>query len=367
MTDADEFRRAGLYDPAMPDAGERLALLGLLRERGVTVDEMVEALAAGRLVGLAVDTVVRPQGERITLDQLCGRAGLDADLCVTLLRAVGLAVPDADDAAFSDADVEAFRFLGAIALLSDVDTVLQIGRAAGAAMATLAEAELAAVRTSFEGPMRAAGVSDFGQAQSLMTVAGMLPEILKVLDVLHRRHLLAGMRTDVMWDEAGRPRIDMAVGFADLVGYTTTAQALDAHDLRAMISRFETTAGAVITDGNGRLVKVIGDEVMFRAPAAGDACAIALSLLRIFSADPVLPELRIGLCAGPVLPFEGDYYGPTVNVAARLAKEAGPATALACAELVRRAGSDAGCAFEPRGHLALKGVGDVEVVRLVDS
>jgi len=361
--DLEELRRAGLYDPDMPDADERLALLRLLDERGVTVEEMVEALEEGRLVGLAVDTVVRPSGERITFAQLCARAALDPDLGLTLLRTVGFAQPEPEDRAFTGAEVEAFRFLGALAMLVDLDTVLQISRAAGAAMATVAEAELSAVRTGLEGPMRAAGVSDFGQAQSLMAVAGALPDMLKVLDVLHRRHLLASMRTEVMWDAIGRPRVDLAVGFADLVGYTTRVQTLDAHELATMITRFETTAAAVIADGGGRLVKVIGDEIMFRAPTAGGGCAIATSLVATFAADPVLPELRVGLCAGPVLAFEGDYYGPTVNVAARLVKEAEPGTALGCAELAGRA--DSGCDFEPAGRRSLRGVGEVDTVRLV--
>lgn len=298
--DVEDFARAGLYDADMPDAEDRLALLRLLAAEGTTIEEMRAALAEDRLIGLAVDAVVRPPGDRMTFSEMCERAGLDSQSGTSLLRGAGFARPDPDDRVFTDADVRCFRFLSMMALLGDPAPGLQITRTAGAAMSSLAEAELAAVRSSLEAPMRAAGVGDFEQAQSFRAVASVLPEVLHVLDVFHRRHLLAGMRTRILWD-AGRPNVDAAVGFADVVGYTAHVQAVDAAGLAAMVDRFETAARGAIADAGGRLVKLIGDEVMFQATTAAGGCRIAADLLRAFASDAALPDLRVGLAFGRML------------------------------------------------------------------
>ena len=359
--DVGEFERAGLYDPTMAGAEDRRALLDLLTAEGATIEEMQSALADDRLVGLAVDTVVRPPGERITFDEMCEQAGLDPLAVTSLLRAAGFARPDPGDRVFTDADVRCFRFLSMITLLDDAALGLQVTRAAGAAMSSLAEAELAAVRSSVEGPLRETGAGELEQAQSFRAVASVLPELLHVLDVFHRRHLLVGMRTRILWD-GGRPNVDAAIGFADVVGYTTQVLHVDAAGLAAMVDRFETAARDVIADGGGRLVKLIGDEVMFQAATADRGCRIAADLLATFASDAALPDLRVGLAYGQVLAFEGDYYGRAVNVAARLVKDAAPRSALVTRDVRDGAGGE--FAFESVGPRPLKGIGTIEAFRL---
>lgn len=360
--DAEEFRVAGLYDPDAPEAEDRLALLRLLEAEGATVVEMQAALADERLIGLAVDAVVRPPGDRMTFAEMCTRAGFDADYGSTVLEVAGFPMPDPSDRVYTDADVRCFHFVAAMAVISDGRAGLQIIRVASAAMSSLAEAELAAVRSSIEGPMRAAGTSDYEQAQSFRGLAAVLPELANLLDVFHRRHLLAGMRSRILWD-AGRPSVEAAIGFADLVGYTTRAHALDTTDLALMVDRFETTAREVIGRNGGRLVKLIGDEVMYQAATARVGCNISLDLLKAFAADPDLPSVRIGLGFGQVLAFEGDYYGGPVNQAARLVKMAEPATALVDGHIKEHAGNV--FAFRDVGRRDLKGIGAVDTFELV--
>ena len=358
--DVEAFQRAGLYEHDDPESESRLALLRLLTEDGSTIEEMQAALAEGRLIGLAVDAVVRPPGDRMTFAEMCIQADLDEHATAALLRAGGFAQPDPLDRVFVEADVRCFRFLSLMAALGDGDPGLQITRVAGAAMSALAEAELAAVRSSFEGPLRAAGTNEYDQAQSFRAVAAMLPEVLHVLDVFHRRHLLAGMRAQVLW-EGGRPNVEGAIGFADLVGYTARVEASDAPELAAIVDRFGRIAREVITQSGGRLVKLIGDEVMFQAPTPHSGCEIALALVDAFSADPSLPEVRVGLGFGRVLAFEGDYYGRVVNEAARLVKEAEPGCVLATTSVRHGA---AGFTFEAGGVRDVKGIGALETHRL---
>jgi class 3 adenylate cyclase len=361
VVNLEEFERAGLYEASMLNAGDRLALLRLLEAEGATIDEMRAALADDRLIGLAVDAVVRPGGERMTFGQMAGRAGLDEATAASLLRATGLAQPNPTDLVFTDGDVRCFRFL---ALIAPEAAGGAVARVAGVAMSSLAEAELAGLRASFEGPLRAAGTSEYEQAQSFRAMASLLPEVLHVLDVLHRRHLLAGMRTRVLWD-AGRPNIDAAIGFADIVEYTTQTRAVDTAELADLVTRFESTTRDVIVDGGGRIVKWIGDEVMFQTSTAAAGCRIATGLLQAFDADGSLPALRIGLAFGRVLAFEGDCYGQPVNEAARLVKVALPGCALVNSAVLERV--DGSVVFEPQGVQRLKGIGPVETFQLVTA
>jgi len=99
-----------------------------------------------------------------------------------------------------------------------------------------------------------------------------------------------------------------------------------------MLERFEATTGNVIAAAGANVVKRIGDAVMFVTNAPGVACALALELLEACTRAG-LPKLRIGLAWGDVMVRQGDFYGPTVNLAARLVASADPGTALADAEL----------------------------------
>ncbi len=110
----------------------------------------------------------------------------------------------------------------------------------------------------------------------------------------------------------------MVVGFADLVGFTALSQQLPEDELAHVVGRFEAVAADVVSVHGGRLIKTIGDEVMFSAdnPLAG--AEIALGLSEQFRAEEVVSDVRVGMAYGPVLQYEGDLYGPTVNLAHRI-------------------------------------------------
>jgi adenylate cyclase len=111
---------------------------------------------------------------------------------------------------------------------------------------------------------------------------------------------------------------ELAVGFADLVGFTALSQQLDEHELAQVVERFEVTAYDTIGSRGGRVIKMIGDEVMFAVEDVKAGVDIALSLAEAYHDDEALSDVRVGLAAGPVLEREGDLFGPTVNLASRI-------------------------------------------------
>jgi adenylate cyclase len=123
-------------------------------------------------------------------------------------------------------------------------------------------------------------------------------------------------------------------------------------ELGVSLVDFDELASDLVVDRGGRLVKLIGDEVMFVAADPGTACEIALDLTDRLDAHPRLPSARGALACGEVLTRDGVYFGPVVNLAARAVKLADPGTVLVSSE-VRRAATD--YEFAPIGAQQLRG------------
>jgi adenylate cyclase len=163
----------------------------------------------------------------------------------------------------------------------------------------------------------------------------------------------------------------MAVGFADMVGFTMLSQHLRDDELAAVVARFEALAHDTVVALGGRVVKMIGDEVMFVVPTATGAASIGLSLAEAYAGDELLSDVRVALAIGPVLIQDGDFYGPVVNLASRLVGVANPGTVLASDEFkvaLEGAGEDAG-RFELRALRTrnLKDIGRIQVWKVSRS
>jgi adenylate cyclase len=270
---------------------------------------------------------------RYRRDGVATRAGIDEDWALALWRAMGFPEIDPAEMAFTDADIEALREADdATAMVAD-DVVLATTRAMGRALSRLAEAELQIITEAIEdGTVARAAAGAAGQsAESLPLVLTFLADRLPRLDrvmayVLHRHLAAAAGRTFAA--PSGDSGTDQAIGFADLVGFTELVRELDRDGLAALVSRFEQGASDCVTGLGGRVVKTVGDEVLFEADDLGAGAEIGLRLAEQFSADRHLPDVRVGLAAGPVLARFGDVYGPVVNVAARLTALARPGSVL---------------------------------------
>jgi adenylate cyclase len=146
-----------------------------------------------------------------------------------------------------------------------------------------------------------------------------------------------------------------------LVGFTAFSQALDARELAAMVDRFEAVAYEHNPERGGRIVKMIGDEVMFAVDDYAVAAEIALSLVEAHVRDAQLPDIRVGLSSGPTLSWEGDVYGPTVNLASRLVNLARPRTVLLSDGLGRQLRGHPGFTLRHLRPVSLQGIGSVRV------
>ena len=142
-------------------------------------------------------------------------------------------------------------------------------------------------------------------------------------------------------DDVIPSRVPMAVGFADLVAFTELSRELDEVELAALVEGFEATASDITTEDGGRLVKTLGDEVLFIADEPRTAARIALRITGAYGAESG-PDVRSGLAYGPVLPVMGDVFGTTVNLASRLTSLARPGTVLVDEEMAVALAGDGG-------------------------
>src|SRR5205807_8542776 len=157
--------------------------------------------------------------------------------------------------------------------------------------------------------------------------------------------------------EASTGQETLAVGFADMVGFTAISQQLDEHELAGIVDRFESVAYDTIAEYGGRVVKMIGDEVMFVTddPAAG--AMIAATLAEVYGDDEGMPDVRVGLAKGPVLAREGDYFGPTVNLASRIVNIAYAGSAVVADEIHEELEDDERFGWKALRPRRLKGIG----------
>jgi adenylate cyclase len=237
---------------------------------------------------------------------------------------------------FTDADVHALGLLSALIDTGFVDeeSEASIVRAMAQSLARLADWQtdlLADVltREQHTGPERPA----VDPEQAVEGARRLLPLLRAVQDYVWRRHLAANAER-LLASAGGGDRRDLAVGFADLVGYTTRSQGMDGRELGAMVEDFEAIAAEVIARHHGRVVKTVGDGVLYTAGSAIDAVEIGLELPEAWHAED-RPPLRVGAAYGTVLTHLGDVYSPVVNLASRLTTIARPETLLVDRELAR--------------------------------
>ncbi len=123
------------------------------------------------------------------------------------------------------------------------------------------------------------------------------------------------------------------VGFADLVSFTELVRRTSERGLSRLVQRFEALSSDVIASEGGRVIKTVGDEVLYQCKDPATAVRIAVELVRAIEADELLPDVRVGMATGRVLLRLGDIYGTTVNRAARLTAQARAGTVLVDEEL----------------------------------
>jgi class 3 adenylate cyclase len=335
--DLQALQAAGLYDPASPRAAERRALLEFLVEQGCSLEEMQAAQSRGRLFALAGDRRIRPVVGLRTLREAAVELQVEPSVVLRAWRTFGLPDSGPDAPLLTAADVDMLAtYLQVRAFLGE-ETALGVSRVLGAAMARVTEAESSAMRAGMQGAIDVGVTGDEAvTARAYDAVTRLVPRIGRMLDALHRQHLEATRVhfEDIDREVEGRLAFRCGVGFADLSGFTRLSQELTLPALSQVLSTFEETATDTVHARGGRLVKFLGDAVMWVSAEPHDLVRIASDLATHPRAAAAGIEVRAGIAYGRVLAQDGDYFGTPVNLASRLVAAAQPGEVLAAGELV---------------------------------
>ncbi|MER7310152.1 adenylate/guanylate cyclase domain-containing protein [Streptomyces halstedii] len=268
-------------------------------------------------LAIRLESLILGADRRYTPFQAARTAGVSMDLASRFWRAMGFA--DIGQAkALTEADVLALRRLAGLVeagLLSE-PMAIQVARSTGQTTARLAEWQIDSFLEGLTEP------PEPGMTRTEVTyplVELLLPELQEFLVYVWRRQLAAatGRVVQAADDEEMVDR-RLAVGFADLVGFTRLTRRLEEEELGELVEAFETTSADLVAAHGGRLIKTLGDEVLFAADDAGTAGEIALRLVEAMAQDTTMPALRVGIAFGTVTTRMGDVFGTTVNLASRL-------------------------------------------------
>lgn len=333
--DVDTWRAAGLYDPDAPAAADRLALLEFLTEQGCELEEMVDAHERDRLFALAGDRNFRPWRPRYDCAQAAAELGTDAATVSRAWRSFGLPAPV--EPVLGEQDLEALRTWLLVRDLLGPEAALALGRVLGSGMARLAEATSATMRggagTVGQTMDRSLSGSEALTARAYAQATTLVPQIGNVLDAVHRHHLEAARRHFELVAPSSES-VRCGIGFADLSGFTSMSQSMPMRALSGLLTAFEEASTDTVQDAGGRVVKFLGDAVMFVAPTVPATVGIACALVNHPKAAEAGLGVRAGVAYGDVLAQDGDYFGPPVNLASRLVAIAEPGEVLAAPAVV---------------------------------
>ncbi|GAB4099135.1 adenylate/guanylate cyclase domain-containing protein [Sinomonas halotolerans] len=319
-------------------------------------------------------------GERtLKRREVAAGVGLSLYSARKLWRALGMPNFTDDDLAFTLADLEHLKVMPRLVregVLTE-DAALSVTRAIGQMTDRMVVWQVEAL---VEDMVSTQGMSD---AEARLALVDLIPDLVAPLEEMlvysWRRQLTAGVQRLALRAQAGlessAPGRDgseddsplplaRAVGFADLVSYTSLSRRMNEKTLAQMVQRFENRCAEIISVGGGRLVKTIGDEVLYIAETPTAGALISLAMAREFAEDEILPECRVAMVWGRVLSRLGDIYGPTVNLAARLTALAEPGEVLVDDVTAKALAGDERFVFTPREAQTVRGFGEIHPVTL---
>lgn len=267
-------------------------------------------------LALRLEQLILGAPRRYTPFQAARTAGVSMDLAARFWRAMGFA--DIGQAkALTEADVLALRRLAGLVeagLLSE-SMAIQVARSTGQTTARLADWQTDSFLEGLTEPPEP-GMTRAEVAYPLVEL--LLPELEEFLIYVWRRQVAAATSRVVQSDDEEAVDRRLAVGFADLVGFTRLTRRLEEEELGELVEAFETTAADQVAAYGGRLIKTLGDEVLFVADDPGTAAEIGIRLIETMTGDEMMPALRVGMAFGTVTTRMGDVFGTTVNLASRL-------------------------------------------------
>ncbi|MFS0886426.1 adenylate/guanylate cyclase domain-containing protein [Aeromicrobium sp. 179-A 4D2 NHS] len=312
-----------------------------------------------------VDVILAEQ-LHYTNAEVAERGGLTTEQAARLWRNLGFPDPG-DESAFGDADVTAVA-IAANAIehqILDEDTVFRLTRALGQTMSRLADWQVTILVDQLEADIER-GKSTSRADAALELAHSSVPGFERLMVHVWRRHLAAAAARLTALGESDQALLttDLTVGFADMTRFTALSNRLDESELARVVEDFETRCGDLITSAGARVIKTLGDAMLFVHADPVHATRISLDIITTIGARPQLPDVRVGLATGSVLSRLGDVFGPPVNLAARLSQ-----VARANRVLVDQATADAlGDKFETRAlpPRPIKGFGNLSPITVTE-
>ena len=344
---------------------ERAELITWLLEQGISRDEIRNAptpmlLASRRLMG--------DDGSYVSTREISETAGLELDLLQRVQRAIGLArVDDPDAAVHLRADgAAAAHAKEFIELGIAPDQVVQVVRILAEGLSHAAEVMRYTALATILHP----GASEIEIAKgshALVTrIVPLLGPMIEDMLFMQLRHMMETEAVNASERAAGKPLAgarQVAVGFADLVGFTRLGEALPPEELGHLANRLADLARDVAAPPV-RFVKTIGDAVMFVCPDPASLLDAVLKLVEMTDSDNDFPRLRAGIASGPAVSRAGDWFGSPVNIASRVTAVARPGTVLAAESVQEELGDGQGFSWSYAGARHLKGIkGEVKLFR----
>ena len=294
-----------------------------------------------------------------TADDVARLAGFSLSDARTFWRALGY--PPATGAArlFSDRDVQMLRLARQLTEQGapDLEVLLQVARVTGQALAHMSAVQVTLIADDIRRAIADGNVD--ADRETVRVTETLVSSMEPFIGFVWRRHLLAAVAQAAA--DAERPDADVrdgTVGFVDLVGFTALSQEISERELAGAVGRFERLVYQQVPEAGGRIIKMIGDEVMFYADDAAAAARIALGLVEASDAKGAGLPARAGLASGHLVPYESDLFGSTVNLASRLVNVARPGTVLISEDVASRLAVHTGAfVLKQVKPLKLKGFG----------
>ena len=162
---------------------------------------------------------------------------------------------------------------------------------------------------------------------------------------------------DIWRSVRGVTTVEATFVFADIAGFTALTEAHGDAEAAALVAGFCRAVRAELPEG-GAQVKTIGDALMLTIPDPGDAVQLGLRITHELMLGHGAPAVRVGLHHGPAVEQDGDYYGASVNLAARVSAEAAGGEVLVTGATAALAPDLEGIVYEPRGRRELRNVRD---------
>jgi adenylate cyclase len=336
-------------------------------------------MSAERLATKALEQRLLGGERKLRRREVAAGAGLSLLSARKLWRALGFPNLGDDDVAFTERDQSALSTIVDLVRAGKLteEAAISVTRAIGQMTDRMVVWQIEAL---VEDMVHQQGVTDAVARKRLVNELPSLVDALEEMLVYSwRRQLNAGVQRLAVRAEAGLASSEegregdeddaplplaRAVGFADLVSYTSLSRRMNEKTLAQLVQRFENKCAEIISVGGGRLVKTVGDEVLYIAETPAAGAEISLALSHAFNEDEILPQARVAMVWGRILSRLGDIYGPTVNLAARLTALADPGTVLVDSTTAAALEHDERFVLLPRDAENVRGFGEIHPVEL---